>query len=61
MPQVKPIDGGARSVETSSEGFRDDEDRQDCLDTCAASEAIEEALETGEITSFEDFAREMGY
>jgi hypothetical protein len=61
MPQAKPIDRGVPSVETSSKGFKDDEDRQDYLDACAAAEAIEEALETGEITPFEDFAEEMGY
>lgn len=61
MPQVKPIDERLPSVEKSSEVCKDEEDRQDYLDACAAAEAIEEALETGEITPFEDFAREMGY
>ncbi len=61
MPQMKSIDGGTSSFETSPEEFKDEEDRQDYLDACAAADAIEEALKTGEITSFEDFAKEMGY
>ncbi len=61
MPQMKPIDGGNLSFETPQKGFRDEEDRQDYLDACAAADAIEEALETGEITPFEDFEKEMGY
>jgi len=61
MPLVKPIDREVPSVETCSKGFKDEEDKQDYLDACAAAEAIEEALETGEITPFEDFAKEMGY
>jgi len=61
MPQMKPIDSDTLSSETSPEEFKDEEDRQDYLDACAAADAIEEALETGEITPFEDFAKEMGY
>jgi hypothetical protein len=54
------IDGCTSSFETSPEEFKDEEDRQDYLDACAAADAIEEALETGEITPFEEFAEEMG-
>jgi hypothetical protein len=61
MPQMKPIDGGTSSSDTAPKNFGDEEDRQDYLDACAAADAIEEALETGEITPFEDFAKEMGY
>lgn len=38
----------------------EDEEREDYLDYCAAVEAIDEALETGEITPFEDFIKELG-
>jgi hypothetical protein len=61
MPQMKPSDDGTSSFETSPNNFRDEEDRQDYLDACAAADAIEEALETGEITPFEEFSKEMGY
>jgi len=37
-----------------------DEDREDYLDYCAAAEAIDEALETGEVTPLEDFIKELG-
>jgi hypothetical protein len=37
-----------------------DEEREDYLDHCAAAEAIDEALETGEVTSLEDFVKELG-
>ncbi len=61
MPQMKPIDDGTASIITEPEGLKDDEDRQDHLDACAAADAIEEALETGEIRAFEEFAKEMGH
>ena len=61
MPQMKRIDDGISSCETSPKSFKDDEDYQDYLDACAAADAIEEALETGEITPFKDFAKKMGY
>ena len=38
----------------------EDEEREDYLDYCAAAEAIDEALETGEITTLEDFIKELG-
>ena len=37
----------------------EDEEREDYLDYCAAAEAIDEALETREITSLEDFIKEL--
>jgi hypothetical protein len=37
-----------------------DEEREDYLDYCAAAEAIDEALETGEVTPLEDFIKELG-
>ena len=36
------------------------EEREDYLDYCAASGAIDDALETGEITSLEDLVKELG-
>jgi hypothetical protein len=38
-----------------------DEAREDYLDYCAAAEAIDEALETGEITPLDDFIKELGH
>ena len=38
----------------------ENEEREDYLDYCAAAEAIDEALETGEITPLEDFIKELG-
>ena len=38
----------------------EDDEREDYLDYCSAAEAIDEALETGEIRPFEDFAKELG-
>ncbi len=40
--------------------FSTEEEREDYLDYCAAAEAIDEALETGEVRSFEEFAKELG-
>jgi dihydroneopterin aldolase len=37
----------------------DEEKIEDYLDYCAASEAIEEALETGKIMKTSDFAKEL--
>lgn len=39
----------------------EEEAREDYLDYCAAAEAIEEALETGDITLTKDFAKELGF
>jgi dihydroneopterin aldolase len=44
---------------TSEVSFKDEE-LEDYLDYCAAAEAIEEALKTGEIRPFEEFAKELG-
>lgn len=44
---------------TSEVSFKEEE-REDYLDYCAAAEAIEEALETGEIRPFEELAKELG-
>jgi hypothetical protein len=38
----------------------EDEEREDYLDYCAAAEAMDEALETGEITPLEDFINKLG-
>jgi len=37
----------------------DEEAREDYLDYCAAAEAIDEALETGEMYLFEDVVKEL--
>ena len=37
-----------------------DEEREDYVDYCAAAEAIDEALETVEVTPLEDFIKELG-
>jgi hypothetical protein len=52
----------ARREEIATEDIErvEDGEREDYLDYCAASEAIDEALETGEITSLEDFIKELG-
>ena len=52
----------ARREEIATEDIEraDDEKREDYLDYCAAAEAIDEALATGEITSLEDFIKELG-
>jgi len=54
MTEVKTVE--AEEVLTQEE----DEEREDYLDYCAAVEAIDEALETGEIRPFEEFAKELG-
>ena len=38
----------------------DNEAWEDYMDYCAASEALDEALQTKEITPIEDFIRELG-
>ena len=38
----------------------DEEKIEDYLDYCAASEAIEEAIQTGKIMKTSDFAKELG-
>ncbi|MBI4965140.1 MAG: hypothetical protein HY913_17835 [Desulfomonile tiedjei] len=62
MPQMKRIDDGTWPVEPkpTEEKKMPEEESEDYLDYCAAAEAIDEALETGEIRSFEDFAKEVG-
>jgi hypothetical protein len=58
MPEtdVAQSDGTLQGERESAE----DEEREDYLDCCAAAEAIDEALETGEITPLEDFIKELG-
>jgi len=46
---------------TRAAGTMKDEAREDYLDYCAAAEAIDEALETGEITPLDDFIKELGH
>ncbi len=62
MPQMKRIDGDKSLFNTRSlkEEKVTQEEYEDHLDYYAAAEAIDEALETGEIRSFEDFAKEIG-
>ncbi len=43
------------SIKISEEGY------EDHLDYCAALEAIDEALEKGEIKRTRDFAKELGF
>jgi|GEM_PF-1473816 len=40
--------------------YTENEEREDYLDYCAAAEAIDEALETGEIRPLEEFIKELG-
>jgi len=37
-----------------------DENREDYLDYCAASAALDEAIADGEVTPLEEFAKELG-
>jgi hypothetical protein len=62
MPQMKRIDKDRALFKPrlKNEKEMSEEELQDHLDYCAATEAIDEALETHEIRSFEDFAKEMG-
>ena len=48
-------------AESPPEEFDGDEEREDYLDYCAAAEAIDEALEKGEVKKTEDFAKELGF
>ncbi len=54
MTEAKTVE--AEDVLTEEE----DDEREDYLDYCAAVKAIDEALETGEITPLEDFIKELG-
>ncbi len=62
MPQMKPnnADTPLFKPKPDNEKKMTEEEHEDHLDRCAAAEAIDEALETGEIRSFEDFAKEIG-
>lgn len=60
MPQMKRINGSSFDVRPEEEKKISEEEYEDRLDSCAAAEAVDEALATGEIRSFEDFAKEMG-
>jgi hypothetical protein len=63
MPQTKQINDepscGEPKPEKSEETL--DMDCEDHLDYCAAVEAIDEALEKGEVRRTRDFARELGF
>ena len=61
MPQMKPIDNGRLPCKKTSEPPRSEEEREDYLDYCAASEAIDEALEQDGIKKTRDFAKELGF
>jgi hypothetical protein len=62
MTQRKRIDDDMLSFKTSPEPSREisEEDYEDHLDYCAAIEAIDEALEKGQIKRTRDFAKELG-
>lgn len=42
-------------------GYTSEEEREDYLDYCAATEAIDEALAKREIRLFDEFAKELGF
>ncbi|MCX5873362.1 MAG: hypothetical protein NTY51_09035 [Deltaproteobacteria bacterium] len=42
-------------------GYTNEEEREDYLDYCAATEAIDEALAKREIRLFDEFAKELGF
>jgi hypothetical protein len=50
----------ANMSRTNETECRTNEEHEDYLDYCAAAEAIDEALETGEVTPLEDFIKELG-
>jgi hypothetical protein len=60
MPQMKRINGASFDARPPEDEKMTEEEYEDRLDFCAAAEAVDEALATGEIRSFEDFAKEMG-
>ncbi len=58
MPETDTAQsGGALQEERESV---EDKEREDYLDYCAAAEAMDEAVEKGEITPLEDFIKELG-
>jgi hypothetical protein len=59
MSRTKTIDRDGPTKESCNGVFHSEEDRQDYLDACAAADSIQEAIETGEITPFDDFVKEM--
>jgi hypothetical protein len=62
MPQMKRIKGDDSPCEPrrSEVGKMTEEEREDHLDCCVATEAIEEALEKGGMKRTRDFAKELG-
>ncbi len=61
MNETKPIPDEQAPCGTIRKEFRDEEDRQDYLDACAAADAIDEALADEEIRPFEEFEKDLGY
>jgi len=63
MAQMKSTPGAIPSCETNSRPDRamTQEDYEDDLDLQVAHEAIDEALEKGEVRRARDFAKELGF
>jgi hypothetical protein len=57
MPEAKLVQPDEM---LTRESVVEDDEREDYLNCCSPAEAIDEALETGEITSLEDFIKELG-
>jgi hypothetical protein len=63
MPQMKQINDDSLSCKTrpKREEKMTEEEYEDHLDYCAATEAIDEALEKGGMKRARDFAKELGF
>lgn len=51
---------GRDEILIGESGNVENEESEDYLHYCAAAEAIDEALETGEVAHLEDFIKELG-
>jgi hypothetical protein len=60
MGKSKTMSQAIELAESSTEEFATEEASEDYLDYCAASEAIANALVSGEIRPFDEFAKELG-
>ena len=60
MGKSKTMSKAIELAESSPEEFATEEASKDYLDYCAASEAIANALVSGEIRPFNEFAKELG-
>lgn len=57
MPEAKTV--GRDEILIGEPGNSEDEESENYLDHCAAAEAIDEALETGEVAHLEDLIKEL--